>query len=65
MTLEEARAVWLLRMGSRGVSWVERFRIRQGDDAIITEAHDVLADNKCFYYDPVTRKIHLNANPKQ
>ena len=53
MTLEEARAVWLLRMGTRKFPWVEQFRHRVGEDKIITEACTVLAKNEQFEFDPV------------
>jgi len=61
MKLDKAKAIWLLKIGSRGVGFQERM-VWGWEDKLLYEAHKVLANNKCFVYDTTTQTIKLNRN---
>jgi len=61
MKLDKAKAIWLLKIGSKGVGFQERMEL-VGQDKLLYEAHRALANNKCFVYDIATQTIKLNRN---
>jgi hypothetical protein len=61
MKLDKAKAVWLLKIGSRGVGFQERIDLFE-EDNLLYEAHRALANNRCFVYDIATQTIKLNRN---